>query len=243
VRHRLLSRASLVLVLAGVTPVPADETGEQVLRKSDLGAWAPESFRAHIRITAPQERPEPLDVEVWRSGESRTLVRFLDPKERGKFLLRRDDALWFLSPSAKKPVKLHRAYRLRGSASLDDILGMRYSRDYAVVGMTQEDGLALLDLKAKAKGVPHPRVRYVVRVATHRPVRAEYRLASGKTSLTAEFLEWDEKARPLLKRLVLRDGLRGGGTTEVVVLEMEERPVAAGLFDLADGSARKTLEP
>lgn len=241
-RPRGVVLALSILVLGSPRVLPADEAGERLLRQSDLGAWAPESFRARLRITAPHERPEPLDVEVWRSGEARTLVRFLDAKERGKLLVRRDDTLWFLAPSAKKPVRLNRSYRLRGSASLDDILGIRYSRDYAVTAVSHEGDLALLDLAAKAKGTPHPRVRYVVQLSTHRPVRAEYRLASGKTALTAEFLEWEEASRPRVKRLVLRDGLRaGGGATEVLLIEMEERPVPAGLFDLDDGSERARL--
>lgn len=239
-RHRGLALA--LSILSTPSMLRADEAGERLLQRSDLGAWAPESFRARLRIIAPHERPEPLDLEVWRSGEARTLVRFLDAKERGKFLLRRDDTLWFLAPSARKPVKLNRSYRLRGSASLDDILGIRYARDYTVTAMTEEDGMALLDLEARTKGVPHPRVRYVVDLATHRPVRAEYRLASGKIALTAEFLEWQGGAKPRLQRLVLRDGLRaGGGTTEVTLLEMEERPVPPGLFDLQDGSERAKL--
>ena len=40
----------------------------------------------------------------------------------------------------------------------------------------------------------------------------------------------------------MRDALHGGATTAVDVLEVEERSVPEGLFDLADPTARQRLE-
>jgi len=40
----------------------------------------------------------------------------------------------------------------------------------------------------------------------------------------------------------VRDVLHGGAATAVDVLEVEERAVPEGLFDLADGAARQRLE-
>ncbi len=232
----------LALVLAPAAVAPAAD----ILKKSDVAALAPTSFRARLRITALREPPDSMDVEVWRSGESKSLVRFLGSKERGKYLLRLADAVWFLAPGARKPVKMSPAHRLRGSASLDDILGIHYGRDYVIesAAETEEagDALVVLDLAAKGRRAPYPKVRYVVRRATERPVRAEYLLPSGKTSSVVEFLEWEEGSRPVVRRLVLTDRLRSGLRTEVTLLEMEERTIPAGLFDLSDPTERKKLE-
>jgi hypothetical protein len=234
----MLARAATAMI------APADAA--DLLKRSDVASRAPESFRARLRITALREQPDKMDVEVWRSGESKSLVRFLGPKEKGKYLLRLDGVVWFLAPGARKPVKMSRAHRLRGSASLDDILGTRYGRDYVIEGATETEEaggpLIILDLVAKGPRAPYPRIRYFVRRATERPVRVEHLLPSGKTSSVVEFLEWEEGSRPVARRLVLTDRLRSGLRTEVTLLEMEERKVPGGLFDLGDPTERKKLE-
>jgi hypothetical protein len=214
---------------------------EELLRRSDVGALAPESFRSRMRLRAGDKPP--LEVEVWRKGEARTLVRLLGAKERGKYLLRAGKDLWFLAPGAKKPVRLNPSYRLRGSATLDDVLGLHYARDYRVRAAAPEgDGLVALDLVARGPGAIYPQVLYVVRPATLRPVRAEYRLASGKVATVVEFARWSEGRRPYASRVLIRDALHGGGITDVEVLDVEERGVPDALFDLEDPSARQRLE-
>jgi hypothetical protein len=217
------------------------DSPEDLLRESDVAAAAPDAFRAVLRVTAGGKA---MELEVWRSGESRTLVRFLDRKERGKYLIRVDSDLWFLSPGAKKPVKLAPSYKLKGSASLDDLLGIRYSRDYEIVSFTKDldasGPLAVFELRAKGKAL-YPRVRYLVRTAEARPARAEYRLTSGKLASIVEFAEWDRSQRMRFKHLVFRDVLRNGAVTDVEMLEMEERPVPTALFDLQDRTERARL--
>ena len=97
-----------VLVLGGAIGQHPDEA---LLRRGDIGAFAPESFRARLVLTSQPSKTR-HEIEVWRSGAAKTLVRMLDPKERGKFLLRLDDDMWFVSSTAKKPLRL----RASGSA-------------------------------------------------------------------------------------------------------------------------------
>jgi hypothetical protein len=245
---------SLVLVLmapvlafsptVAVTIAPA--AAAEILKKSDVAALAPASFRARFRIAAVDGQAGPMDVEVWRSGESKSLVRFLGPKENGKYILRLEDGVWFLAPGARKPVKMSPAHRLRGGASLDDILGIHYGRDYVIEGAAETveaaGPLVVLDLVARRPNAPYPRVRYFVRRSTDRPVRAEYLLKSGKTSSVAEFLDWEEGSRPVVRKLVLTDRLGSGLRTDVTLLEMEARTAPEGLFDLRDPTERKKLE-
>lgn len=233
--------AALALVLPLAAHAADAISPEEMLRKSDLGALAPPSFRSRMRLGAGDKTP--LEVEVWRSGETRTLVRLLGPKEAGKYLLRLGRDLWFLAPGARKPVRLNPSYRLHGSATLDDVLGLQYARDYRVASSAEEEGgLVALELVARGPGAVYPAVRYVVRRATWRPVRAEYRLPSGKVGTIVEFTQWSEGRRPYVSRLLVRDALHGGATTTVDVLDVEERPVPDLLFDLADPTARARLE-
>jgi hypothetical protein len=243
-RRRLATSGAIaVAILLSVRVRSADLTlsPEELLRRTDVGALAPESFRSRMRLIAGDKPP--LEVEVWRKGETRTLVRLLGPKERGKYLLRLGSVLWFLAPGAKKPVRLNPSYRLRGSATLDDVLGLQYARDYKVSSAADlEGGLVALELAARGPGAVYPAVRYVVRPSSLRPVRAEYRLPSGKVATIVEFEKWSTGRRPYASRLIVRDALHGGATTAVDVLEVEARPVPEGLFDLADPAARHRLE-
>ena len=244
-RRRILAIVGAISVASVMSaPVRSADLAlspEELLRRSDVGALAPESFRSRMRLRAGDKAP--LEVEVWRKGEARTLVRLLGAKERGKYLLRLGDALWFLAPGAKKPVRLNASYRLRGSATLDDVLGLQYARTTACVRRLRKRTASSPSTSRPARPAPlYPEVRYVVRRATLRPVRAEYRLASGKVATIVEFAQWGEGRRPYVRRLVIRDALRGGATTQVDVLEVEERAVPDGLFDLADSSARQRLE-
>lgn len=236
--------------LAAPPGLAAELSPEALLAASDVSRAAPESFRARLRLTmreAAGKAPMVSEVEVWRSGETKALVRFLDPKERGKFLLRRENELWFLAPGAARPVHLSPAYRLRGGASLEDMLGLAVSRDYRVEVTAREEGpsgeLVALQLAAKAKDAPYPRVRWVVDPATRRPVRAESLLASGKVFRRVEFSAWQDGHRLWPRRLVIREPLRPGAETEVELLSTEERSVPDGLFDLRDSTARDALPP
>jgi hypothetical protein len=237
------------ITLAGLTGAPeahpAVRSPEELLRRSDVGALVSTSFRARLLL----QRPAPAashEVEVWRSGEARTLVRFLDPKERGKYLLRLGAQLWLLAPGAKEPVRLSPSYRLYGGATLDEVLGTRLAREYVVEAASVEKDsggtLVVLELRARAEHLLFPQVRYVVREATERPVRAEYRLRSGRAATAVEFVEWNDKSPPYARRIVVRDLLRKGARTEVDVLELQERSVPDALFDLGNSAARRALD-
>ena len=243
-RRPCLPVAALAAWLAvAAAAAGAAEPHADLLRRSDISSLAPESFRARLLVTPASGQPQQL--EVWRAGESRTLVRFLAPKDRGKYLLRLEDALYFLSPRAKNAVKLDPAYRL-GAASLDEMLGTRYSRDYAIESASDAEdaggALVVLELKARNPKAPWLRVRYVVRRELQRPVRVEFRAASGKTTGSVAFVEWQEQGRLRPRRLHISDALRPKRSADVAIQEVEERSVPSGLFDLTDPSERRKLE-
>lgn len=231
--------------LAAAAPRPVDPA--EILKNADVASFSPASFRARLRITAGQSpRRSASDVEIFVAGETRSLVRFLDPGEAGKFLLRQGKELWFLSPKAK-PVKLAPAWRLRGGASLDDLLGLRWSRDYRVDAHAEEkDGGEIvhrLDLAALAPGMPYPKIRLFVARGTGLPLRAEYRLPSGKVASVAEFVAWSDPAKRRIGKLVLKDPLRPLAPTDIEFLETEPRSLPDGLFSLDSGEERGKLPP
>jgi hypothetical protein len=234
-----LRAALLAFALAAAAQA---ETPEELLRQADVSLLAPASFRAELSVKTEKET---LPLEVWRAGDDRVLVRFLAAKDAGKFLLRRPEGLFFVAPRAKQPVRLNASYRLSGAATLDEILGTRYSRDYGVERATEEGGpageLVVLELKARGPAA-YPSVRYVVLRGSRRPLRIELRVASGKLARTVEFLAWRETASgPRPARLAVQDGLRPKASALVEVVRLEERAVPEGLLSLTDDAERKKL--
>jgi hypothetical protein len=228
------------LVAAGaLLAVPAALEPQEVLRRSDPGRFSSQSLRARLRLSRSEGGKGAHEIEIWRAGSERTLVRLLGAKEQGKYLLRRDGEIWLVSPRTKRPTRLSPAYRLYGGATLDEVLGRSHADAYDALGLTEEQGpegaLLVLSLRARDAREILARARLVVHRDELRPVRAEYWLKSGKAATTVEFLKWDGK-RP--RRLVVRDLLHVKADVIVDVVELEERAVPAALFDLEDGTAR-----
>ena len=240
-----MTNVQQMMVLAALALAGAQTRNpDDLLRRSDVGAFVPASFRAHLILTNPAQHG-PHEIEVWRSGEGKTLIRLLDPKERGKYLLRLDGQVWFIAPGAKKPIHLSPSYRLYGGATLDEVLGLRLARTYNVANVSQAsdpDGvLAVFELRAKSEDALFSQVRYVVREATARPVSATYRLRSGREATAVAFFDWNDRGPVYARRIVVTDMLRKGSITDVEVRDLQERPIPEGLFSLDDASARRAL--
>jgi hypothetical protein len=223
------------------------QSNDALLRRSDVGGFVPTTFRARLTMRQANESAT-SEVELWRSGPDRTLVRFLDPKERGKYLLRLGADLWFLAPGTKNPVRLSPTHRIYGAATLDVLFGLRLSDDYRITAATPQPdpagALVVFDLQASSDRQQFASVRYVVRTTTDRPVSALYRLRSGREATLIEFFDWTggERNQRYARRIHVRDQLRKGALTRIEATEFEERAVPEGLFDLIDGTARKALE-
>jgi hypothetical protein len=228
-----------------------------LLAATDPFARAPAELRLELVFTAGAAGAK-VPIELWRKGDGLALVRFLAPKDRGKFVIRRAGSFWFLAPGAKKPVKLAPALAPSGGAALDDLLAVRPSRDYTIEKVEEVRGLVTFDLVLKnapaaagrrpAESVatnaapPYPvKLRWVADRGKQVPVRAEFRTADDKVTRLVEFKSWKSAARLEPERLVAKDVARGGQPLEVELVALEARPVDARLFDLDDGSARAAL--
>lgn len=234
------------LFVAAQLTAPADITQahQELLRRSDVGSLTPESFVARLVLTRGSDGV-PHTIEVWRSGETRTLVRFLDQAERGRFLLRRGRELWLLTPGAKNPVKLPSSYRLYGGVTLDEILGIRLARDFRIVAVDEgpaPDATVTFELRAIAPTPLFPEVRYAVDPRTGRPISAAYRVASGKVATTATFVTWS--TTPVLhpSRVTIRDEIRKGAATDVAITTLRATAIPDAVFELSGGAARAQLD-
>jgi hypothetical protein len=233
--------AALALLGAAHAALAASTADAALLAASDPFARAPRELRTEARITtAPGAAP--LPVEIWRRGETLTLIRFLAPKERGKFLLRRDRSFYLLAPGARAPVALAPALARGNAGTLDELFSLRPSRDFAIAATSSTGDLTTFDLTAIAgSAASTPRLRWVVSRARRLPVRAELRTANDRVVRVVEFKVWRDEARLEPRRLVIKDVVRGGAPLDVELVAMEERAVPEALFELSDGSARAGL--
>ena len=92
-------------LLAALPCEAAEEAMQRLLAASDPFATAPRELRIGLVFSAGTSGAR-VPIEVWRRGDELALVRFLAPKDRGKFVVRRDRTFYLLAPNARAPVKL-----------------------------------------------------------------------------------------------------------------------------------------
>jgi len=226
-------------LVAAALPAAAAEPPAGLLAATDLFARAPESLRLRLEV-GPEGSEKRSALEIYRSGGEKALVRLLDPRDARKFVLRRDDEIWFLAPNAR-PVRLGPSYRLQGGAALDELLGLSLARDYAVESYGETNGVGTFDLVAEAAAAPYPRVRWAVDVAKRRPLRAELRSRDGRALRVLELRSWLDAKALVPGEVAIADLVRGGAKLVARFLEVEPRALPDALFELDDGGARARL--
>jgi hypothetical protein len=228
---------------AGTAPNSVSTADRALLARTDPFARAPKSSRSRLAVHAAGRRT--IAVEIWRADD-RALVRFLDPAEKGKYLLRLAEGTYFIAPGARQPIRLPPTHRLAGVIALDELLGVALEASYEITAVTRRDaksGVAEFDLRATSKSVAYPRLRWVVDEHAPLPLRADFQLADGRVARVLEWKTWRDRAALQPRSMMIKDVLRQDAPTEVQVVEFESRPVPAGLFSLTDASARSALPP
>jgi hypothetical protein len=235
----------VLLLAAGLAAAqpPATAADRALLAQTDPFARAPSSSRARMQVRTAGGKS--MALEVWRSGDD-ALVRFLDPRERGKFLLRLPAGTYFIAPGARQPIRLPPTHRLAGAVALDELLGVGLEKSYEITRVSRRDPegrLVEFELKALTPtAVAYPRLRWVVDERERLPLRADFQLADGRVARVLEWKIWRDRAALAPKTMVIKDVLRQDPPSEVEVLELEERAVPPGLFSLTDPAARIALD-
>ena len=234
----------LVAALAQAPPAAAPKAiaaaDLALLAQSDPFARAPKSSRARLAVSAAGKT---MALEIWRSGES-GLVRFLDARERGKFLLRLPQGAYFIAPGAKQPIRLPPSHRLAGAVALDELLGVGLAGRYEPTAVARHGAapqIVEFDLRATSPQAPYPRLRWVVDASTRLPLRADFQLQDGRIARIVEWKAWRDRATLAPRTLTVKDLLRRDPPAQVEVLEFEARDVAPELFSLTDPTARAAL--
>ena len=180
---------------------PETARAEEILARVDRLRHPWPAFTVELTVAAGKATQR-WRVAAREDGDAR--LDGLSDKEKGRAVLLRGDDMWLLLPGTKRPLKVTPQQRLLGPAAGGDVARTRFREDYRVEGMTEEafEGRPCwrLDLAARRPALSARTVRLWVARNDGAPLRAEFRLASGKLARTADF----ELPVTALGRAVLR---------------------------------------
>jgi outer membrane lipoprotein-sorting protein len=228
---RLVSIGLLVCTaLAGIPARAGDPSPDEILRRSDEIRNPSESYVMKVKVTSSDADPAVYDVSL--SGNSRTLVKTLEPaRDKGRNLLMLDEQMWAYIPNLKRAVRVPMRQKLTGQAANGDISRMRWSGDYDAT-IEKEDAQAwVLHLHARKKGLTYDQLRVWIHKADFHPLKAEYLTLQGKPLKLATFTGYRMlagKVRPTLIRI--QDALRPSERSTIQIEEMTVKHVPLSLF-------------
>jgi outer membrane lipoprotein-sorting protein len=188
------------------------------------------TYELRMAVTRPRKADRTVEMDGWKKGNDRGLVRYTaPPRERGTAYLRNGANTWMYLPAAEKVVRVGDKQNFGGSDfSNADIFRLALVDDYDATLAAEEtvDGQPCykLELKAKDRKVAYDRVVYWVRRdGTYFPVRAEYYTISGKKLKWLAFSEvrkLGQRERPT--QLIMENALDPGARTTITFTDIDD---------------------
>ncbi|MBK8572602.1 MAG: outer membrane lipoprotein-sorting protein [Holophagaceae bacterium] len=221
------------LLLAAVVPALA-QSGEEILARVDRLRHPWPSFTMELTLKAPGVS-QLWKVSARENGDAR--LDGLSKKEKGRAVLLKGDQMWLLLPGTKRPLKVTPQQRLMGPAAGGDVARTRFREDYTVETLAEEslDGRASwrLELAARRPALSARKVILWVAKEGTLPLKAEFRLASGKVQRTALFgAPVESHGQPVLSKMVIEEP--SGGRAELLFGNWGKGGVDATAFELPE---------
>ena len=218
------------LLLAAVVPALA-QSGEEILARVDRLRHPWPSFTMELTLKAPGVS-QLWKVSARENGDAR--LDGLSEKEKGRAVLLKGDQMWLLLPGTKHPLKVTPQQRLMGPAAGGDVARTRFREDYTVETLAEEslDGRASwrLELAARRPALSARKVILWVAKEGTLPLKAEFRLASGKVQRTALFgAPVESHGQPVLSKMVIEEP--SGGRAELLFGNWGKGGVDATAFE------------
>ena len=222
---------AIVLLFTVALPLLA-QSGEEILARVDRLRHPWPVFTVELTVKAPR-MAQRWKVSVRENGDAR--LDGLSEKEKGRAVLLRGDEMWLLLPGTKRPVKVTPQQRMMGPAAGGDVARTRFREDYSVHAVADEplDGRACwrLELVAKRPAISARQVVLWVAKEGSLPLKAEFRLASGRLARTARFgSPVQAHGQPVLSRMEIEE--TGGVAVDLIFGNWTRGGVAPGAFDL-----------
>jgi outer membrane lipoprotein-sorting protein len=210
-------------------------TADEMLLKSDQFRNRMEEFSIKTRITNFKNgiQTDQSLLEVMIKGDDKSLIKFLDKKDSGRFVLMREDNMWIYIPNTRKPIRISPLQRLMGEASNGDVARTNLNRDYRA-DLIREEIITLenknknvqcylLELKAEKPSATYSKIELWIKKDNYQPVKSELYLASGKHYKTLIYEEYsDFDGSPTLTKLRLIDRLKNNSETTMEYLKYKK---------------------
>ena len=171
----------------------------------------------------------------------RLRLTFLDPSDKGKFVVANAADSWLILPNTKNPIRIPRSQRLHGGFSAAEMSKTRFADDYdAVLERTEDlDGrpcavLRLTERQGRHPAYPVARVWIDEKERLYR--KAVFLVGSGKTAKETTFDKYKVVRGNLsLAKMTIVDTLKPGKTV-VEYLDYEKKTFPDSIFEPRAGS-------
>jgi outer membrane lipoprotein-sorting protein len=230
---------AIAALAAAASLFAALPTAEQLLTGIDRSRNGWSSYVVDVKISNFKggKAADTNAYQVFIKGADRTLVKFMSPMDKGKSMLMLDGGMWLFLPTAGRPIRVTPLQRLSGNASNGDVAQTSLAANYtpALAGEETVDGKAswILELDSKKKSSTYQHVKLWIGKDDLLPIRAEFRLTSGKPSKRVDYVEYQKVAggQMLLKRQVMYDLMRNDQKTIMEYGNYTQRELPDSLFN------------
>jgi hypothetical protein len=238
--------AAGILTTGGLVSFAEAPTPQKILERADQYRAGWDSFVMAIRITNFKgDRQEgESQYEVYQR-RTKSFVKFLNPREKGRSLLMLEDDLWIYMPSTSRPIRITPMQRLTGNVSNGDVARTDYAGDYDATLLREEQvegrDCYVLELKARRRGATYPKIHYWVAKSDFSPCKADFFLTSGKNHKTVHYDSFALfQGRRLLTRMTFYDNIRKDEKSIMEYLRYTPRNIPEKYFN-KDSMATNSL--
>lgn len=224
------------LLLFSAVSLPAMEPGAVLLKVDEnMQPGSYEMYRKLINIEPDGSKKEFVLYTV-KKGQDKMVALFLSPaSEKGRSTLRIGENMWLYIPNVGKPLRITSLQSVIGGVfNNSDILRLDFSTEYDAVGMSQEEGQYLLQLKAKNNSVAYDTLKMTVDVQTFLPTDIECYAASGMLIKTLHYSKTKDFGNGVLRPSMLETDspLHKGYKSVMLFAKLQEREFADEVFSL-----------
>jgi outer membrane lipoprotein-sorting protein len=205
------------LITALGTPAFSQTAAEIVSRMDDAMNFPEGTMVLSFEDVKASGSGRKLEARVLYALDAGTLVEFVSPeREKGKQVLMIGDSMWMGSQSVSRPVRLSGKDSFMGTSfTNDDVMNFTKSDDYDARALSSTADGWTLELTARKKTLPYPRMVVDVDRA-YLPVRMVMYALSGQEAKRIEFSDvrsFEGKMRPSVMTVI--DAMTAGNKTIV----------------------------
>ncbi|WP_448548279.1 outer membrane lipoprotein-sorting protein [Thalassotalea fusca] len=153
-------------------------------------------------------------------GNTRTVLEFLDKRQRGQKILSTENDIWFFSTRTRRAIKIPPIQKLFGDASIGDVSRLRYTLDYEPIALIHDKDTIKLTLNSKQASATYHQIELWVSGSEFLPKKANLFAASGKMLKTVNFVDVEiVEGTPVVNRWQLSKPGQASKITQVTSSE------------------------